>query len=121
LVDAAAGIALPMTDRMRFHLDLAGYARDEIVLGIRPEALRPVARGAPVPSNAATFVVEVVQHLGHETLLDATAGTQRVIARVAATDDSTGGEARAFELDLAAAHLFDAATGANLTGRPARA
>jgi len=113
LTDPAVALALPMTDRMRSVL--THYSQEQVVLGIRPEALRPVDRGRATPPNAAVFLVEVVQHLGHETLLDATVGAQRVIARVSAADNSVGGESRAIAFDLDSAHLFDATTGVNLT------
>src|SRR6202162_1698782 len=80
LVDSNAGIKIPLTGWMR--AQLAAYRRPTVVLGARPEALRPLERGLPVPPNAVTLTVDVVQHLGHETLLDASDGAHRVIARV---------------------------------------
>jgi multiple sugar transport system ATP-binding protein len=112
LLDEAAGIAIQLPDRSR--ATLQPYHRRMVVLGIRPEGLRPVGLADPSPVSAANFMVEVVQHLGHETLLDASAGPHRIIARVPPTDASAVGERRTFAFDMAAAHLFDAETGANL-------
>jgi multiple sugar transport system ATP-binding protein len=56
----------------------------------------------------------VVQHLGHETLLDASSGPHRIVARVSAADDSKVGEIRSFLFEEHHMHLFDSETGANL-------
>ena len=112
LLDEAAGIAIRLPDRSR--AALRPYRHRNVVLGIRPEGLRPVDGGDGAAASAANFTVEVVQHLGHETLLDASAGSHRIIARVPPTDGSAVGERRPFVFNMENAHLFDAATGANL-------
>jgi multiple sugar transport system ATP-binding protein len=112
LVDSTAGIQIPLTGQMR--TQLASYRRSTVVLGVRPEALRPLGRGLPVPANAVMLIVDVIQHLGHEILLDASDGAHRIVARVPPTDDSGVGERRPFLLNLEMVHLFDAETGANL-------
>jgi multiple sugar transport system ATP-binding protein len=113
LVDPAVDIAIPLPDR--FRTALLAHKNGNVVLGIRPEGLRPSERGQAFPAGAANFVVDVVQHLGHETLLDASAGSQRIVARVPPSDVSAVGERRPFLFDMEMAHLFDAETGANLT------
>ena len=85
-----------------------------MVLGLRPEALRPVPRTMDAP-DAPLLSVDVLQHLGHETLLDASSGPHRIVARVSASDDSRIGEKRPFLLDPEHMHLFDSETGANLS------
>ena len=112
LVDKAADIAIPLPDRLRAQLGASRHAK--VVLGVRPEGLRPADRADVVPTNAATFVVEVVQHLGHETLLDAAIGSHRIVARVPPTDNSTIGERRPFVFAMDMAQLFDLETGAKL-------
>jgi multiple sugar transport system ATP-binding protein len=84
------------------------------VLGIRPEALRPLERGLPVPANSVTLIVDVIQHLGHEILLDASDGAHRIVARVPPADDSGVGERRPFIVNMDMVHLFDVETGLNL-------
>ena len=84
------------------------------MLGARPEALRPLQRGLPVPPNAVTLIVDVVQHLGHEILLDASDGMHRVVARVSPGDDSEVGERRPFVVNMDMVQLFDVETGLNL-------
>ena len=66
------------------------------------------------PNGAPLFSIDVAQHLGHETLLDASSGPHRVVARVSASDDSHIGERRPFHFDPDHMHLFDPDTGANL-------
>jgi len=112
LVDRSAGFDMAVPDRLR--KTLAGYGKLKVTLGVRPEALRPVPRGADA-TGAPLLSIEVVQHLGHETLLDASSGTHRIVARVSAADDSRVGETRPFFLDQDHLHLFDAETGANLS------
>jgi hypothetical protein len=83
------------------------------VVGLRPEALRPAPRGAE-PADAPRLAIDVAQHLGHKTLLDASRGPHRIVARVASADDSKIGETRPFLYDLDKMHLFDPDNGVNL-------
>jgi len=94
-------------------LALDNYHKPKVVVGLRPEALRPAPRGA-APAAAPRLAIDVAQHLGHETLLDASRGPHRIVARVPATDDSKIGETRPFLYDMDKMHLFDADSGANL-------
>jgi multiple sugar transport system ATP-binding protein len=111
LVDREYELEFPVSDRLRAVLDK--YRKAKVVLGLRPDALRPAPRNAE-PAGAPRFSVDVAQHLGHETLLDASRGPHRLVARVSGTDDSKIGETRAFLLDLDNMHLFDPDSGANL-------
>ena len=85
LVDPDNGLAIAIPDRLRAALD--GYGKPKVVLGLRPEALRPAPRSADLP-GAPLLSIDVAQHLGHETLLDASSGPHRIVARVGASDDS---------------------------------
>jgi len=111
LVDQEHELEFPVSDRLRVALDK--YRKPKVVLGLRPDALRPAPRNAE-PAGAPRLSIDVAQHLGHETLLDASRGPHRLVARVSATDDSNIGETRAFLLDLDRMHLFDLDSGANL-------
>jgi multiple sugar transport system ATP-binding protein len=84
------------------------------VLGVRPEALRPLERDRPVPANSVRLTLDVIQHLGHEILLDASDGAHRIVARVPPGDDSGVGERRPFVINMDMVHLFDVETGLNL-------
>jgi multiple sugar transport system ATP-binding protein len=112
LIDRDNGIAIAIPDGLRG--TLSTYQKAKVVLGVRPEALRPVPRNVD-PRDAPMLSVDVLQHLGHETLLDASTGPHRIIARVSASDDSRIGEKRPFLFDPAHMHLFDSETGANLS------
>jgi len=114
LTDPENGLSIAIPDRLRGALD--GYAKPKVVLGVRPEGLRPAARGAEA-SGMPQLTIDVAQHLGHETLLDASSGPHRIVARVAASDDSRIGEQRPFVFDQDHMHLFDQDTGANLAVR----
>jgi len=112
LVDSTADIQIPLTNPIRALL--APYRKPRVVLGVRPEALGPLQRGLSVPANAVRLTVDVIQHLGHEILLDASDGAHRIVARVPPGDDSGIGERRPFVVNLVMVHLFDAETGQNL-------
>jgi len=114
LVDPDNGFSIPIPDRLRGALN--GYGKPKVVLGVRPEGLRPAARAADA-SGMPQLTIDVAQHLGHETLLDASSGPHRVVARVAASDDSRIGERRPFVFDQDHMHLFDQDSGANLAAR----
>jgi multiple sugar transport system ATP-binding protein len=114
LTDPDNGFSIPIPERLRGALE--GYAKPKVVLGVRPEGLRPAARAANA-SGMPQLTVDVAQHLGHETLLDASNGPHRIVARVAASDDSRIGEKRPFVFDQDQMHLFDQDTGANLAAR----
>ena len=111
LVDPENGLSIALPDRLMGVL--RGYGKPKVVLGVRPEALRPAPRDSD-SSGAPRLTIDVAQHLGHETLLDASSGPHRVVARVAASDDSRIGEKRPFVFDQSHMHLFDQSTGAAL-------
>jgi len=111
LADRDNGLAIAIPDRLRGALST--YRKAKVVLGLRPEALRPAPRDVD-SSDAPLFSIEVAQHLGHETLLDASSGPHRVVARVGASDNSQIGEKRPFLFDRDHMHIFDSETGANL-------
>jgi multiple sugar transport system ATP-binding protein len=111
LVDPAHDFDIEVPERLR--AALAAYHKPKVVVGLRPEALRPAPRGAE-PSGAPRLAIDVAQHLGHETLLDASRGPHRIVARVTSADDSKIGETRPFLYDLDKMHLFDSDNGVNL-------
>jgi multiple sugar transport system ATP-binding protein len=96
---------IPLPDR--FH----GLEEGEMVLGLRPEHIHILPRNTTSGINLASFGVEVVQHLGHETLLDLRADAHHAISRADANEDVTPGELRQFEFSMDHAQLFDSASG----------
>jgi len=117
LIDPAHGLEFEVSERLRTALE--DFRNPKVILGLRPDALRPAPRNAE-PKGAPRFTIDVVQHLGHETLLDASRGPHRLVARVSAGDDSKIGEVRAFLADLDKMHLFDPDSGVNLSSRYAQ-
>jgi multiple sugar transport system ATP-binding protein len=116
LVDQEHELEFPVSDRLRMALDK--FSKPKVVLGLRPDALRPSPRNAE-PTTAPRLSIDVAQHLGHETLLDVSRGPHRFVARVPAGDDSRIGETRAFLVDLENMHLFDPDSGVNLASKAA--
>jgi len=72
----------------------------QVVVGIRPEHL---GRGAAI---AAT--VDIVEPIGHETIVYATAGAEKLVAIFDPHDAPRAGEAISFGVIDAKLHLFDA-------------
>ncbi len=87
-----------------------------LVLGFRPEAATVVSAVSAVSAapgeRSATLRVEVdfLEHLGHETLVHASYGGERVIAKVAPRQAPAAGEKVDLALDMEAIHLFDPQT-----------
>ncbi len=96
---------------------LRGIDEGELALGVRPEHIHILPKGVADRENSATFRVDVVQHLGHETLLDLRAGEHHGICRAGAEEQVVPGETRQFEFDIEHAHLFDMTSGMRLTAQ----
>src|SRR2546421_7836210 len=88
---------------------LRRYAGKRVVLGLRPEALRP-ASGADSADYAFDAAVEVVEPLGSEILLDVRVAESPVVARVDPRMRVKLRERVRLAFDPARAHFFDAAT-----------
>jgi multiple sugar transport system ATP-binding protein len=104
---------------------LAGQATAEgraVVVGIRPEDLRPAPDGA---LNSLSGTVEVVEHLGNEQLVylqasgamkasrtEASSGASSgdITARIGPSVAVRAGQSLTLAVDLARLHLFDPAT-----------
>ncbi|GGL03917.1 ABC transporter ATP-binding protein [Streptomyces flaveus] len=137
---------LPLDDRMRQALERQKAPR-EVIIGLRPEAFEDVAlahdRDRTGPAFAAT--VEVLESLGSDVYVYFTAeggpattteleelatdsglrdtgaqAAQQIVARLDAATRAREGEPVELQVDMAKAHVFDPATGANLT-HPVRA
>ncbi|KOU60695.1 ABC transporter ATP-binding protein [Streptomyces sp. MMG1533] len=136
---------LPLDDRTRQALERQNAPR-EVIVGLRPEAFEDVAlshdgdRTGPV----YTAIVEVLESLGSDAyvyftaeggpattaeleelakdsgLRDTGADTHNIVARLDAATRAREGEPVELQVDMAKAHVFDPATGANLT-HPVRA
>jgi multiple sugar transport system ATP-binding protein len=78
-------------------------------LGVRPEALR-LANGADPAEYAFDATVDVVEPLGSEILLNLTAGSQAIVARVDPGVSVKMHDRVRLALDPARVHFFDHAT-----------
>jgi multiple sugar transport system ATP-binding protein len=97
------------------------YNNKEVVLGLRPEAIHD-GEERPVPQGKETEVVwdmelRFVERLGPSQLATLRRGPWTVVARLDARLALAGRTALRVGLDLAQAHLFDAATGRALCHR----
>jgi multiple sugar transport system ATP-binding protein len=79
-----------------------------VLAGIRPEHLRHSADG-PIKAN-----VDVVEPVGHETIVYATAGDAHLVAIFDPSLTPRAGETIAMTVDTEAMHLFDAGTEKNV-------
>ncbi|MDR3447636.1 sn-glycerol-3-phosphate ABC transporter ATP-binding protein UgpC [Dyella sp.] len=97
VLEAQAPELLPWIDR-------------EIVLGVRPEDLRPSG-----DANAAiSAVLEVTEPVGNEIFLNLRRGDQTLVSRVAPSALPDAGSVMHFELALDRLHMFDPASGARI-------
>lgn len=78
-----------------------------LLVGVRPEFLVP---SAAFP-GAIPATVEVIEHLGYETLVYAQSEAQSLVVRVSPRETFSVGEKIYLELDEKNLHLFDIATG----------
>jgi multiple sugar transport system ATP-binding protein len=90
---------------------LGAHVGRPVAIGIRPEDLQ-LATGDTPADATINARVDVVEPLGHETLLDMTAGKARFIARFRPDAVLRPGDPIRLAVNVARLHAFDAATGA---------
>ena len=90
---------------------LGAHVGRPVAIGIRPEDLEPATGGTPADTTISARV-DVVEPLGHETLLDMTAGQARFIARFRPDAVLRPGDPIRLAVNVARLHAFDAASGA---------
>ena len=98
--------------------ELAGRVDQEVVLGVRPEAMNLRAQGRFAgQDNAMPVQILVVEPLGEKMdLYTATDKHDHIVARVDAERGVTGGQSGTLYLDLTKVHVFETGeTGANLS------
>ncbi|MGW0750887.1 ABC transporter ATP-binding protein [Streptomyces sp. NPDC002587] len=136
---------LPLDDRTRQALERQNAPR-EVIVGLRPEAFEDIALSHDRDRTGPVFTttVEVLESLGSDVyvyftaeggpattteleelakdsgLRDTGADTHQIVARLDAATRAREGEPVELQVDMAKAHVFDPATGANLT-HPVRA
>ncbi|HXA20222.1 MAG TPA: sn-glycerol-3-phosphate ABC transporter ATP-binding protein UgpC [Thermoanaerobaculia bacterium] len=81
-----------------------------VLAGIRPEHIRHASNGdAPINAN-----VDVVEPIGHETIVYASAGSEKLVAIFDPALTPRAGETIVMTVDSEAMHLFDAVTNERL-------
>ena len=90
-----SSFALPL------HTPLAEGRR--VIVGIRPEH---ITHGTAIPAT-----VDLVEPIGHESIVYATAGTEKLVAIFDPHDAPHAGDAITLGVDASRIHLFDAETG----------
>ncbi|MCX7806365.1 MAG: ATP-binding cassette domain-containing protein, partial [Planctomycetota bacterium] len=90
----------------------------QVKLGVRPENVYDRAFvGAPPPGSTMEARVEVVEALGNEKLVYLSTPRSRFICKMEAHQKVGAGAELEVVLDLNRIHIFDAATGRNLTAK----
>ncbi|SPF00476.1 ABC transporter ATP-binding protein [Streptomyces sp. MA5143a] len=131
---------LPLDDRTRRALEEQNAPR-EVIIGLRPEAFEDatLSHERDRTSPVFTATVEVLESLGSDVyvyftaeggpattteleelakdsgLRDTGADTHQIVARLDAATRAREGEPMELRVDMAKAHVFDPASGANLT------
>ncbi|MFF7263989.1 ABC transporter ATP-binding protein [Streptomyces sp. NPDC008159] len=131
---------LPLDDRTRRALEEQNAPR-EVIIGLRPEAFEDAALSHERDRTSPVFTatVEVLESLGSDVyvyftaeggpattaeleelakdsgLRDTGADTHQIVARLDAATRAREGEPMELRVDMAKAHVFDPASGANLT------
>jgi multiple sugar transport system ATP-binding protein len=100
----ASSFSLPIAPRYRAALK-DGQA---VTLGIRPEHIARDAGGVNAPVNAN---VDVVEPIGHESIVYASAGEERLVAIFDPHETPRLGETIALSIDAEKVHVFDRETG----------
>ncbi|MBA3883114.1 MAG: ATP-binding cassette domain-containing protein [Chthoniobacterales bacterium] len=82
-----------------------------VIFGIRPQAVRPVQQADGKGSVRTSFpaLIDIVAPMGAETDLSVQTGAHKIVCRSSAVAESSSQAGRRvrFEIDVAAAHLFD--------------
>jgi multiple sugar transport system ATP-binding protein len=89
----------------------------DVVLGIRPEDVRVASAGAD--GSAVRMRLDLVEPMGNEVIVHASAGDHELTARVAPQPFPGPGAEVALTLNASRMHFFDAATRESLRAEPA--
>jgi ABC-type sugar transport system ATPase subunit len=90
-----------------FVVERAGIPDGDVMVGLRPQALRPAVDGLP----ALDFKIDVVEPLGDEVVLHGTAATTNAVACVDSRVRPTAGSVLRLGIDPADVHVFEAGSG----------
>jgi len=105
-LDVDSGLRLPLGDDLVW---LAPYVDKQVIAGIRPEDLRPVAEATAAPTTIQAQL-EVVEPVGNEIFLNLTRDGIALVARTPPGVLPECGSVIALGYSPAALHFFDAQT-----------
>jgi multiple sugar transport system ATP-binding protein len=104
----------PGPDAMRLRVARAhaaklwSHADRDVVLGLRPQAIREAGDGAQPEGSILDLAVQVIEPLGDSMdIFAAAARGQRIVARVPAREGLSPGSRRAFAPDMESAYYFE--------------
>ncbi len=108
-----AEFSLPLPDRFR------SLVREDqkVIAGIRPQNIDVVARSASGEAGVLPAEVEVLEPIGHESIIYAKAGSERLVSIVGPQVTARHGDQVGMKIDLAALHLFDAESEARIEAK----
>lgn len=97
-------------------LGLSDFVGKEVILGVRPEAVKPVPMGEGRARNGCgQGVVDHVEATGPELFYTVQTGAHALIIRQGEGGEPAGvGRRMSFDIDLERVHLFDAETSARI-------
>jgi multiple sugar transport system ATP-binding protein len=109
------GVALPVGDLADANPLMRDYAEREVVIGLRPEDLRPIAVGGIGDSGGAATTIsarlEYVEPVGNEIFLNLRFGGCDLVSRVPPMPLPEPGGTIQLAFQSTALHCFDARTG----------
>ena len=94
---------------------LAGQAKDRIIIGLRPQFIRPL-KETETRLEVVTAEVDVYEPLGANGIMIAHSGGVRLIALTDPEMHYDAGEKVTLEVDISRFHYFDAESGRRLEG-----
>ncbi len=95
---------------------VSGYAGRDVTFGIRPEDVKDAMEaGVSGEDERIETLVQVVEPLGDEKLLHLQAGEWKLVVKVEPRHTARVDEKLSVVFDLGKAHLFDKATGENIS------
>ena len=105
-----ADFTLPLPERFR------GLVREEqkVVAGIRPQNVGVGPRSTAADPAVVPAEVEVLEPIGHESIVYAKAGNERMVSIVGPQMTARHGDPIDMKIDLDALHLFDAESEARI-------
>jgi multiple sugar transport system ATP-binding protein len=101
-----AAFALPLPSRLRDRVQEG----QKVIVGLRPEHIAHVSEPARGTTVTIPATVDVLEPIGHESIVYATAGSERLVAIFEPHITPRAGETIELRLDADALHLFDATT-----------